>query len=399
MEIVNFFNCADHYEARKKEQEYFVLLGATLNSIEPLPKPKAKSHIIQPFEKKEKIIVYCQSCNVYLQNTQLLEIHNSTRKHIKMTNTNKFNCLNKSNIFHCEKCNYTTNNKKDFNKHNKTQKHIINENSTNSIPKSQKSQYECICGKSYKDNSGLWRHKKICNQITNTNKNINTSNIINDTNSEMNKPEMFDKNLILELLKQNNELQKQIIEMSLKHNSGNITNNNSINTNCNNSFNLQFFLNDTCKDAMNMSEFIDSIKVQLSDLETFEYDGYADGVSNIIVKGLNALDAYLRPIHCSDLKRETLYIKDNNCWTKETDDKLALKTAIKKVAFKNIRQINEWIKINPEWKDTQTKTFDKYNKIVMNSMSGVTEEEQTNNINKIVKNVTKAVVIDKHILK
>jgi hypothetical protein len=210
---------------------------------------------------------------------------------------------------------------------------------------------------------------------------------------------MFDKNLILELLKQNNELQKQIIEMSLKHNSGNITNNNSINTNCNNSFNLQFFLNDTCKDAMNMSEFIDSIKVQLSDLETFEYDGYADGVSNIIVKGLNALDAYLRPIHCSDLKRETLYIKDNNCWTKETDDKLALKTAIKKVAFKNIRQINEWVKINPEYKDTQTKTFDKYNKIVMNSMSGVTEEEQTSNINKIVKNVTKAVVIDKHTLK
>lgn len=301
------------------------------------------------------------------------------------------------NCFYCEKCDYTTSNKKDFKKHNNTKKHIINENSTNSIPKSPKNQYECICGKLYKDNSGLWRHKKICINVQTKidDKNITSSNLDN----VMNKPETFDKNLILELLKQNNELQKQIIEMSLKHNSGNITNNNSINTNCNNSFNLQFFLNDTCKDAMNMSEFIDSIKVQLSDLETFEYDGYADGVSNIIVKGLNALDAYLRPIHCSDLKREILYIKDNNCWTKETEEKLVLKTAIKKVAFKNIRQINEWIKINPEWKDTQTKTFDKYNKIVMNSMSGVTEEEQNNNINKIVKNVTKAVVIDKHIIK
>jgi hypothetical protein len=150
---------------------------------------------------------------------------------------------------------------------------------------------------------------------------------------------------------------------------------------------------------MNMSEFIDSIKVQLSDLETFENDGYADGVSNIIVKGLNALEAYLRPIHCSDLKRETVYIKDNNCWVKETEDKLVLKSAIKKVGFKNIKQINEWIKIHPDCKDPRTKTYDKYNKIVMNSMSGGTEEEQNDNINKIVRNVTKAVVIDKHIIK
>jgi len=311
-------------------------------------------------------------------------------------------------VFHCEKCDYITSNKKDFNKHNQTQKHILNEKSMISTQKSQKSHYECICGKSYKDNSGLWRHKKTCvtiktktddnNNETTNDKPNNKSNVINEFENEMNKTESFDKNLLFELLKQNQELQRQLIEMSLKNNSNNITNN-SINTNCNNSFNLQFFLNDKCKDAMNMSEFIDSIKVQLSDLETFENDGYADGVSNIIVKGLNALDAYLRPIHCSDLKRETVYIKDNNCWIKETEDKLVLKSAIKKVGFKNIRQINEWIKIHPDCKDPRTKTFDKYNKIVMNSMSGVTEEEQTDNINKIVRNVTKAVVIDKHTIK
>lgn len=310
------------------------------------------------------------------------------------------NSENEDTFYECKICDYKCFKKQHITQHIKTKKHILNYGNHIGNLGNPDHSYVCNCGKSYANKSGLWKHKKKCETMSSsTNKNINASNVINETNNEINKPEMFDKNLILELLKQNNELQKQIIEMSLKHNSGNITNNNSINTNCNNSFNLQFFLNDTCKDAMNMSEFIDSIKVQLSDLETFEYDGYADGVSNIIVKGLNALDAYLRPIHCSDLKRETLYIKDNNCWTKETDDKLALKTAIKKVAFKNIRQINEWIKINPEWKDTQTKTFDKYNKIVMNSMSGVTEEEQTNNINKIVKNVTKAVVIDKHTLK
>ena len=302
--------------------------------------------------------------------------------------------------FYCECCDYTTCSKKDFNKHNKTKKHLRNDISMIAIPKSQKSFYDCICGKSYKDNSGLWRHKKTCDQSKNKNK--NKSDVINDFENEMNKTEAFDKNLLIELLKQNQELQRQLIEMSFKNNSNTINNSindNSINTNCNNSFNLQFFLNEKCKDAMNMSEFIDTIKLQLSDLEKFEHDGYADGVSNIILKGLNALDAYLRPIHCSDLKRETVYIKDNNCWVRETDEKLVLKNAIKKVAFKNIRQINEWIKINPDCKDPRTKKFDKYNKIVMNSMSGVSEEEQADNINKIVRNVTKAVVIDKSTIK
>ena len=311
-------------------------------------------------------------------------------------------------IYECKICDYKCSKKQHIIQHNKTKKHISNYgNHLAKIGNSWKPDHShnCECGKSYANKSGLWKHKKTCvtiksktddNNIETTNDKPNTkSNVINDFEDEMNKTETFDKNLLFELLKQNQELQRQLIEMSLKNNSNNITNN-SINTNCNNSFNLQFFLNDKCKDAMNMSEFIDSIKVQLSDLETFENDGYADGVSNIIVKGLNALDAYLRPIHCSDLKRETVYIKDNNCWVKETDDKLVLKSAIKKVAFKNIKQINEWIKIHPDCKDPRTKTYDKYNKIVMNSMSGGTEEEQADNINKIVRNVTKAVVIDKH---
>jgi CRISPR/Cas system CSM-associated protein Csm4 (group 5 of RAMP superfamily) len=139
--------------------------------------------------------------------------------------------------------------------------------------------------------------------------------------------------------------------------------------------------------------------MNLSDLEEFAHIGYADGVSNIFVKGINALDINKRPIHCSDAKREVLYIKNNNEWIKETDDKPLIKSAIKRVAFKNIRQINDWVKENPDCKDTSTKQFDKYNKIVMNSMSGGTEQEQNDNIEKIVKNVTKAVAIDKYSLK
>jgi hypothetical protein len=159
------------------------------------------------------------------------------------------------------------------------------------------------------------------------------------------------------------------------------------------------FLNEQCKDAMNINEFVDTIKMQLSDLENFAHLGYADGVSNIFVKGINALDVNKRPIHCSDIKREVLYIKSNDEWVKETDDKPLIKGAIKRVAFKNIKQINEWVKENPECKDPRTKKFDKYNKIVMNAMSGVTETEQQDNIEKIVKNVTKAVTIEKYALR
>jgi hypothetical protein len=322
------------------------------------------------------------------------------------------NSENITPFFECKLCDYKCSKKQHIVQHNMTQKHKINLG--NHLAKNGNCWkphhiHVCKCGKAYANKSGLWKHTKICEQckkvnppFNNNKNNNNKSDVINEFENEMNKTESFDKNLLFELLKQNQELQKQLIEMSFKNNSNTINNSindHSINTNCNNSFNLQFFLNEKCKDAMNMSEFIDTIKLQLSDLEKFEHDGYADGVSNIILKGLYALDAYLRPIHCSDLKRETVYIKDNDCWVRETDEKLVLKNAIRKVAFKNIKQINEWVKINPDCKDPRTKKFDKYNKIVMNSMSGVTEEEQADNINKIVRNVTKAVVIDKYTVK
>jgi hypothetical protein len=196
------------------------------------------------------------------------------------------------------------------------------------------------------------------------------------------------------------EQQKQMMELATKTNVNNTINSNT-NTNCNNTntFNLQLFLNEKCKDALNLSEFVDTIKVQLSDLENFAHLDYANGVSKILVKNFNNLDTYLRPIHCSDLKRETIYIKENDCWTKEPDDKPSLKKAIKQVAFKNIKQISEWIKENPGCTDPRTKQNVKYNKIVMNSMSGGTVEEQRDNIEQIVKNVTKAVVIDKSSVK
>ena len=297
-----------------------------------------------------------------------------------------------STNFSCEKCDYHTLKKSNFDEHLLTSKHkkslIVNLNPAIS---SSESKYTCeTCDKKYKDNSGLWRHKKKCvENCDGQNTNIGSN------------PDILNKdNMIEYLINENKEFKNLIMEL-IKKDSINNTNNTICNSNSNNNntFNLQVFLNDKCKDAMNMSEFVDTIKIQLSDLENFAHVDYADGISKILLKNFNNLETCLRPIHCSDLKRETLYIKENNCWTKEPDDKPSLKKAIKQVAFKNIRQINEWVKENPGCQDPRTKQNVKYNKIVMNSMSGGTIEEQKDNIEKIVKNVTKAVAIEKNALK
>jgi hypothetical protein len=299
----------------------------------------------------------------------------------------------------CIPCDYKSSNKFDYTRHLSTRKH--NSSVNGKMSENKKTHLDCKCGKQYKTISGLWKHKNIC--IVSNNNNNNDNNFIPDTNiinTIVNENKTF-KEFMME---QHQDFKILIIELLKKETINNINNinntNNTINNNCNNkSFNLNFFLNEQCKDALNINEFVDTIKMNLSDLEEFANIGYADGVSNIFVKGINALDVNKRPIHCSDAKREVLYIKNNNEWIKESDDKPMIKAAIKKVAFKNIKQINEWVKENPSCKDITTKKFDQYNKIVMHSMSGVTEEEQKDNIDKIVKNVTKAVTIDKYAVK
>jgi hypothetical protein len=197
-----------------------------------------------------------------------------------------------------------------------------------------------------------------------------------------------------DMLVEQNKMVMKICEKSLD--TGKTINN--TNTNCNNinnSFNLNLFLNEKCKDAINISDFVDNIKLQLTDLENFGQMGYIEGVSRILVKNLKNLDAYSRPIHCSDLKREVFYIKDNNEWAKDTDDKTLLKGAIKQVANKNIKQIPIWKQNNPGCCESESNKNDQYMNIVMNSMSGGSNEEQFTNISQIVKNVAKAVVIDK----
>ena len=283
-------------------------------------------------------------------------------------------------IFVCECCDFKCSFKSDFTRHLSTRKHSDSLNGN--LKEMKKTSLSCKCGKEYKSMSGLWKHKNTCIQCTPDVKNV-------EADSDLSKKD----NLIEYLIKENSEFKTLILELIKKDSiSNNI--NSTINSH-NKTFNLQFFLNEQCKDALNIGEFVDSIKLQLTDLENTGRMGYVEGVSKILIKNLNELDVIKRPIHCSDLKREVLYIKDNDQWTKEDDNKQVIKKAIKDVANKNIRQITEWASLNPDCKHSNSKKNNQYLNIVMNSMSGGTNEEQNNNIDKIIKNITKTVIIEK----
>ncbi len=161
----------------------------------------------------------------------------------------------------------------------------------------------------------------------------------------------------------------------------------------NKTFNLQVFLNEECKDAININEFVNSIQIQLQDLEETGQLGYVDGISKVVIKNLNALNVHDRPIHCSDSKREVLYIKDDEHWVKDNDNKDKIKSVIKQIAHKNMKQIPEWVKKYPDCRNSESRQNDKYLKIVSNSMSGSTEEEQRSNMDKIISKVAKEVAI------
>ena len=278
--------------------------------------------------------------------------------------------------FYCIFCDFITTNKKDYKRHTETTKHFVNvcqSKNPQNPPKNPK--WVCECGKQYKDNSGLWRHKQK-------------------------HPDCYikcyegldDKSLVVKLLEQNQDLQRSLIEISKEKNISNIqTHTNSHNK----TFNLQFFLNDTCKNAMNISDFVSSIKPQLTDLETTGRLGYVEGISNIILSNLKNLQIHDRPLHCSDFKREVFYIKDNDVWSKEDELKPILTKAIKHVANENIKNINEWRKEHPDCTQSDSKKNNTYLKIVSNSMSGSTKEECDKNIGKIINNIAKEVIIDK----
>ena len=277
-------------------------------------------------------------------------------------------------IFFCEKCNFKCCKISNYNSHVLTRKHKILQNTTEKMPKN--AEYICDCGKEYKHHSSLWNHKKTCNYKK------------EEINEEV---DISDKSLILTLIQQNNELQKQMLEV-IKNGTNNITNN--TNNSHNKTFNLQVFLNETCKDAMNIMDFVDSIKIQLADIESIGELGYVNGISKLIIKNLKALDEHMRPVHCSDLKRESLYVKDANVWEKEDSDNKKIKKAIKYIAHKNICALPIWKAKYPDYNNSESKRSDQYSSITMEAMGGHGDNDEEK-ANKIVKKIAKEVLINK----
>ena len=196
----------------------------------------------------------------------------------------------------------------------------------------------------------------------------------------------------VELQKQNSELQKQMLEV-IKNGTNNTTNNNNSH---NKTFNLNLFLNETCKNAMNIMDFVDSIKIQLTDIESIGELGFVNGISKLIINNLKALDENMRPVHCSDQKREHLYVKDANVWNKEDSDNKKMKKAIKYIAHKNICSLSLWKDKYPEYNNSDSKRSDQYNCITMEAMGGAGNNDEEKS-NKIVKKIAKSVLINKTI--
>ena len=315
-------------------------------------------------------------------------------------------------IFCCEKCDYNTSDKKDYTKHCATRKHQLLTQLTNSLTEKSSEYVEthiCShCNKTYKSREGLWKHSKVCRPAEKEN-----VRIIQTDDTSSNEPI---KNYIMKLVEQNTQLQNMIIEQNNKHNQelathnielqeiktilaeqpapvatiNNIQNNKTVNN-----FNLMVFLQERCKDALNMSQFIDTLQINTQSVEYTGAHGYVNGITKIFMDGLNQLDIHERPIHCTDLKRETLYIKENNKWEKDTEEKAKFKHALATVVNRNVAQVSHWEKENPRSQIPETEEYEFYFDIVRQSLGGGNHDVTARNNDKILRAIAGKVYLDK----
>jgi hypothetical protein len=299
---------------------------------------------------------------------------------------------NADKIYECNKCDFQCSKLSNYNKHLMTRKHQMEISGNKKMPKNAKNIHKCkICNKEFKTNSGLWKHSQKCNYEE-----------LEEENTKIVESPPSEQSLIIEVLKQNNEFKELILEQNkqikeLSTSAQTINNNNTVNNvNSNNSFNLNVFLNEDCKDALNIMDFVNSVKVKMKEVEDVGALGYAEGIGGIFVRALNELDVYQRPIHCSDLKRETLYVKDENGWEKEEETNPKVKKSIRYLAHQNVKAISEWKEKNSSWQKRHSQTEEQYYKITGNSMGACEPEGNEKNYNKIIRKVAKEVTIDKH---
>ncbi len=318
-------------------------------------------------------------------------------------------------ILCCKKCHYKTCSRKDFDKHLLTKKHNsdkynkYNDNTTVIILHHN---MVCVCGKSYNHRASLYNHKKKCIMFKEGDNKIMKNAVDNGVLEESFGDEMIDgmgentivgdklnitTDMFMKLMNENQEMIKIIKEQQHQINAiipkiGNVTTNNNMTTNMtNNNFNLNFFLNEKCKDALNMSEFIESLKITLEDLQYSRSNGLVQGISNVMIRGLKELDIYKRPIHCTDVKRDTMYIKDKEKWEKDESHEKMRNTIIK-IANKERNAISSWVEQNPNWFDTEATQMD-YLTLINKICEPI--ENDIKNEKKIIKIIGKEIILNK----
>jgi hypothetical protein len=360
----------------------------------------------------------CEKCDYVSFRKYDYEKHILTAKHLSETKMKHEKSQKSSQKYRCEDCDYVSYRKYDYNKHILTAKHLSETNLVNCSQKSHKNsqifsdnpdeiQLCLYCNKPFTSRTTLWRHKNKC-ILSNSS---NTSNNAVDNNKD--EPENSNdiiltvikqnaelKEFLMEQHKQNFELQNKVIELckisNITNVNANVNTNVNTNVNSNNkTFNLQVFLNETCKDAMNIMDFVESVKLQVSDLENVGRVGYIEGISNIIIKNLKALDVNKRPVHCADQKREVMYVKDDNIWEKEDETNKKLRKAVRMIAHKNICMLKAFREKYPDCEEYDSKKSSQYNKIVYEAMGGDGDDEPLK-YNKIIKKIAKEVGIEKH---
>lgn len=320
--------------------------------------------------------------------------------------------------FSCSVCDYHTSNRKDFMKHESTRKHLLaadgntwQQKNPQKSPNPLSAPFVCSgCAKSYQHRSSYWKHIRLCvteetaeQQKTKILENIFTPDMITNLisqNKELQKLLVDQNTTFMErttaIIDQNSKLVEQNKQLIEENRPSTVVVHNSTSSNItNNQFNLNFFLNEQCKNAVNMVDFLNSLKVTVKDLENTGQLGYVDGISRIFVNGLLDMNVCERPVHCTDLKRETVYVRDDNKWNKDDSEKRIMKDAVQKVARKNLQQIKEWIHAHPECKNTSSPESETFVQLSQHATGGSSTQENNRLEEKIIKNVLKSIVIDK----
>jgi len=289
--------------------------------------------------------------------------------------------------FICEKCNFTCCKKSNWDTHILTAKHKIRSN-TNEIPKKMPKNYECICGRQYTHASSLWNHKRVCNEHKK-----NADDVV-DNKVSTEEPQIV--SIMETLIKENQDFKKLLIEqnsqiMEVAKNSQVVNNT----TNNNNQFNLNFFLNDTCKDAMNITDFLGNLDVHIDEIEYIGNHGYVNGMTKMIMERLKDMDITKRPIHCTDIKRETMYIKDKDEWSKDTDELTKLRKILNRITMNNYRTVPNWKTAHPDCEIMETRNYEFCYKM-MRLILGDVEDAQMKLDNKIIKTMSRELYVNKN---